>query len=736
VDVGRNLGIVGALRASGGPSHTPAVQAAETEYLIQDPHHAYATRFIEHLYKTFGLRAVCFYTDRRERLYHQPNFPILRSECVAASYDVGPRDLAGFAAHVAASHNITAVLPFNEPTVAPAVELARILQLDWGQPDVMRRFNDKFTLKDHIRSQHPYLPMNASRRVDRLADVLTARRHPAFERFILKPNNGFGNRNIGLFDSTSSKEAIASFMAALQGTPLVMEQYIEGTEYFVNGQVDDGGNVCVIAIFEYVRLPVNGRHNIDLETLLVHQRDPRFAGLAEYAGQIVRATELRRSPFHLELKVGASGPCLIEVGARLAGHGNAFLCEALHGHRLNLFDLAAHYYLKPHDYGPVPLNWDAYDSHAIRYVHGVADEHGLIFRLEGVQEVEDLPEFFRWVKQPQVAAKLEPTRDLRSMPYSLVLRGDSQQQLAVAAAKVRDILRVNRGVGPGRRGLVTTAFQAKRYSRAARIRLSALSGAPEGVIEIIPREASWRDVARNAHRVLKRAQSSLTRKMQLLNIGPKLGLPVSAPIHLPSADSPERNETVLQWARQYLGRPHSKLGRTGPVCPHVRQAIERDRFKVKYYDNLDGGDVAVLRQIVLQEARTFQQQYPRSAQDGLLSSVVLVFPEITLANFLTLDRLHDELKTHLIVRHGLMCSPFHPRSVKPSVSNSEFHVFRGPLPMFAIRYMDVRDIAFVGANASAFKRYRALFAQLFERGEVSNEFGHVNAYNEARKRFG
>lgn len=722
-------GIVGALRASKRPARTSAPTKAETEYLIQDPHHEYATRFIEHLYETFGYRAVCFYTNRRERLFHQADYPLLRSECVAASYDVSPRDLAGFSAHVASAHSIAAVIPFNEPTVAPAVELARLLGLGWAQPDVMRRFNDKFALKDYIRINHPDVRMNASRRAESVAQVLATRSDPAYRRFILKPNNGFGNRSIGLFDETTDARVLESFLGRLQGTPLVMEQFIEGDEYFINGQVDDRGEVCVVAIFEYVRVNANGRHNIDSETLLVPHRDPRFAELAAYAQQVVRATELRRSPFHLELKVSDRGPCLIEVGARLAGHGNALLCEDLHGPQLDLFALAAHYYLKTDDFGPIALNWDAYDANAVRYVHGIAERGERIYRLEGVREVESLPEFHRWVKKPVVGASMQLTRDLLSMPFSLILRGATQEQLAVAASKVRQTLQINRSVGPARRGLVLANSQARRYARAARIRLAALSATPEGVIDPISKNVSVRGLARNVRYFVRRSTERVARKLQLLELG-------TSRRTSPAPDSLERNEAVVQWARQYLGRPHPKLGRPGAICPFVRPTIDLDQFVVRHYDNVDGTSIPVLRQIVLQESQSFRKTFPRTAPNGMLASVVLVFPHITAAHFLALDYLHDDLKTHLIVKHELMSSPFHPRSIKPSVSNAEFPVFRAPFPMLAIRHIDVRDIAFVGTNERAFKRYHALFSKLFERGAVSNEFGHVSGYTQACERFG
>lgn len=723
-------GIVGALRASKRPSRAPASSNAETEYLIQDPHHEYAARFIEHLYRTYGYRAVCFYTDRRERFFYQPDYRVLRSECIAASYDVSARDLSRFSAHVASAHSIAAVIPFNEPTVAPAVELARLLGLGWAQPDVMRRFHDKFALKDYIRANHPDVRMNASRRAESVADVLAARRDPAYRRFVLKPNNGFGNRSIGLFDQTTEARVLESYLGRLQGTPVVMEQFIDGDEYFINGQVDDRGEVCVVAIFEYVRVPANGRHNIDSETLLVSHRDPRFTGLAAYAQQVVRATELRRSPFHLELKVSGQGPCLIEVGARLAGHGNALLCEDLHGPQLDLFALAAHYYLKADDFGPVPLDWDAYDASAVRYVHGVAERHERIYRLEGMREVESLPEFHKWVRKPLVGAYVEPTRDLLSMPYSLILKGASQEQLTAATAKVRQILQINRSAGPVRRAFVSATSQARRYARAARIRLAALSATPEGVIEPISQNVSVRGLARNARGFVRRSTERAARKLQLLEIGMSRRAFAAAP------DSLERNEAVIQWARQYLGRPHPKLGRAGPICPFVRPTIDLEQFVVRHYDSVDGTNIRVLRQIVLQESRSFRKQFARTVPNGMLASVVLVFPHITAPHFLTLDYLHDELKTHLIVKHELMSSPFHPRSIKPSVSNPEFPVFRAPFPMLALRHMDVRDITFVGTNERAFKRYHALFSKLFEGGGVSNEFGHVSGYIQACERFG
>ncbi len=175
--------------------------------------------------------------------------------------------------------------------------------MSWGQPAIVARIADKFALKEYLRGARPDLGINASRRVEGLADVLAARELPAYRRFVLKPASGFGNRDIGAFDAASPVRRIEAFLHGLAGVPLLMEEHIDGLEYFVNGQIDAAGAVVVFAVFQYIRIPANGRDNIDFETLLVRRADPKFEVLAQYASEVVSASGLRRSPFHVELKL-------------------------------------------------------------------------------------------------------------------------------------------------------------------------------------------------------------------------------------------------------------------------------------------------------------------------------------------------------------------------------------------------------------------------------------------------
>jgi hypothetical protein len=86
------------------------------------------------------------------------------------------------------------------------------LGLEWNSLEVMRRFRDKFALKQFLRASHPAIRINRSILVRSAAHVFAAGAE-GFARFVLKPNDGYGNRDIGIFDSPAGRESIEQFFA-------------------------------------------------------------------------------------------------------------------------------------------------------------------------------------------------------------------------------------------------------------------------------------------------------------------------------------------------------------------------------------------------------------------------------------------------------------------------------------------------------------------------------------------
>ena len=192
---------------------------------------------------------------------------------------------------------------------------------------------------------------------------------------------------------------------------------------------------------------------------------------------------------------------------------------------------------------------------------------------------------------------------------------------------------------------------------------------------------------------------------------------------------------MLGWVPDYLAQPHPDLGRKGAVCPFVTKTVNVDRYLIALHDEVRAADRAQIRDIVLSHAEGLQRHFPETDPDGAFTGLLVVFPELREPDAPILDALQDEMKTWMM-SHDTMLAACHAHSSKPAINNPGFAVFRSPLPCFIIRHMDVRDIAFLAHNGAAFARYHVRFAQKFLDGKVSNEFGYVDRYNEARARFG
>ncbi|MCX5382353.1 acetyl-CoA carboxylase biotin carboxylase subunit family protein [Streptomyces sp. NBC_00083] len=102
------------------------------------------------------------------------------------------------------------------------------------------------------------------------------------------------------------------------GLPLVLvEEYVPGAEFSVEGYVDDGA-VVVLGITEKQLGPEPWF--VEVGHLLPARLDPGTARTVErYTVDVVRALGLELGPFHAELRLSDRGPLLMEVAARLPG---------------------------------------------------------------------------------------------------------------------------------------------------------------------------------------------------------------------------------------------------------------------------------------------------------------------------------------------------------------------------------------------------------------------------------
>lgn len=441
--------------------------------LVDHPGHPYALRFMRTFFERFGMRSVCVYLDEASMRLEVPATPEFGGEMVSGMYLAESAGFDTIADVLRRNHDIRAVVPYIETAVTPSIQLGRRLGVSWAMNPALDLFRDKHALKQLLRSMPQGPRINAVAAVTDVAGVTAATATGHFERYVLKPNDGFGNTSIAFFHTGSSDEVVGAYLAAQSG-PVLMEEFIAGDEFTVNGMVDADGEVTVLGISREGREPWNGRPNVQTESRTVREADPVFAPMRAYVESAVHLSGLRRSPFHMDAKFDEQGPCMVEIGARLAGVGGADDMATAHNHAIDPFALAAHYYLTADSPGPVPTDWSYYNSHVVNTIMGVSQDSGRIWDLSGTDSVQDKPEFRGWVKLPHVGQRVTPTVDLDTSAWMVRMITEDDESMNNVVSSTRDSIRWNQGLSGApllmRKARTTTrlALAKARTARAFR----------------------------------------------------------------------------------------------------------------------------------------------------------------------------------------------------------------------------------------------------------------------------
>jgi hypothetical protein len=434
-------------------------QSMTPVYLIFDPQHDYALALIDRLKKSGGARPVFIYSDTRSEFYNRSGWPQVRKADPAATFYLDRSSEEEIVAALAKEYTVVGIVPYYEKSLLPAAHFLEHLNLSWNTPEVLRRFRDKAALKSHLRSRGVHV--NDSREVRTTADVL-AQILPS--RYVIKPNDGFANQDVGFFDATTTPAELDAYFAAQRHDGYILETFLEGPEYAINGQMDHAGKAHVVNISRYERIADNGKKNLYHRTHHVRRTDPDFGGILTYVCALMEQTGLLRCPFHAEIMLTAQGPSLIEVGARLGGSPYAFMANEVHGPGFDIFSMAAHYYLSATPYQGSVGNWEHYDRVAAVHVDGRVDTTQVLYELQGVRQLEALNEFRAWAIKPVPGDTLRRTVDLLTVPYAFRLQtyGSSSAHLADVADRAEAMLRINVRVGRLRKLRIEALSLARR----------------------------------------------------------------------------------------------------------------------------------------------------------------------------------------------------------------------------------------------------------------------------------
>ncbi|MFN6562381.1 MAG: DUF6875 domain-containing protein [Nostoc sp. ChiSLP01] len=168
---------------------------------------------------------------------------------------------------------------------------------------------------------------------------------------------------------------------------------------------------------------------------------------------------------------------------------------------------------------------------------------------------------------------------------------------------------------------------------------------------------------------------------------------------------------ILDWVKNFLGRPHPHLGRPGAVCPFVPHSVRSNNIRLAVIRTKDLYPEQI-ENIVKRYRDIFLEMDVKEQESKISKAFLLIFPDIHIEDASkTIDSIQQKLKP-LFVESGLMIGEFHKRNQSPGLHNPDFRPLRSPVPLLAIRFMVEADLPFLQSPADPHLRIRYLEAYL------------------------
>ncbi|MDH2394150.1 ATP-grasp domain-containing protein [Streptomyces sp. HNM0663] len=224
------------------------------------------------------------------------------------------------AAEALARHwTIVGVLTFNEYLLMTAARVAERLQLPGNTPTAVAAARDKATSRQLFAASD--VPSAASTWVHSLDAAASATERLGGYPVVLKPAAHAGSIGVVRVDNITELPAlwdVASAGAAHQGPEgqgVLLEEFLDGSEVSVE-TVTENGVTTAVAV---TRKAVGFEPFFMEQSHLIIAGDPFLEIVAPVAAAALRAVGITHGVSHVEMKLTASGPRLIEVNARLGG---------------------------------------------------------------------------------------------------------------------------------------------------------------------------------------------------------------------------------------------------------------------------------------------------------------------------------------------------------------------------------------------------------------------------------
>jgi hypothetical protein len=173
----------------------------------------------------------------------------------------------------------------------------------------------------------------------------------------------------------------------------------------------------------------------------------------------------------------------------------------------------------------------------------------------------------------------------------------------------------------------------------------------------------------------------------------------------------EALQTVADWIKTFVVKPHKDLGRAGSVCPFVTGSLERKVLWLTPDQIADRGEPDVV-ELVSDYKKLFLETRPTGGDDADYKVIVVVFTD------LPTDRaqgVFDGVLQHLAVRSyaddGILFGPYYEGNEGTAIYNSRFRPFQSPVPFLFVRSGVISDWKFFLDNEEWFSSWARRYGE-------------------------
>lgn len=256
---------------------------------------------------------------------------------------------------------------------------------------------------------------------------------------VVKPLDSAGTDGVSIrADAADIRAAFAAQLGrpnALHGAneQLLVQELLEGTQLFVNSISWEGVH-HVSEVWRDNKLRRGANFIYDYEELLPRHGEQQDQ-VVPYVESVLDALSIRYGPAHTEVMLTATGPVLVESGARMHGSvPDEIVDRCTPSHQT----LTAEAYLDPHSVArraqrPYELAAGAY------CVMLISQHEGRIVGDVGLREIEALPSFAGTISMLGPGDQLKRTIDLFSCPGIIYLVDPDRAQLKADYDRIREL---------------------------------------------------------------------------------------------------------------------------------------------------------------------------------------------------------------------------------------------------------------------------------------------------------